>query len=104
MSEQNELTGAELIVVERAKQMTKNGYTKEHDKFINNNSELLCASVYYLAKLADRRGIFADKVLKFPENWEKDSNKAEKYDEVRLLSVVGAWCAAEIDRIQGQGG
>ena len=85
-------TGIIQIVEERGKQITKHGYTPEHDLGYKNK-ELLLAAMAYL-----RTAIYGaeDGVGNWP--WDTQYFKDDGY--VACLRKVGVFAAAEIDRYQ----
>lgn len=82
-------TGIELIAQERAEQIKKHGWTKEHDAN-HASGELTCVAC----------GLAYNVPHMIPDNWEPFKQKmlAKKYKE-RLI-IAGALLAAEIDRLQ----
>ena len=101
------MTGAELIVKERQRQIEEEGWTAEHDDdFVA--SELLRASVCYcldvLVKIGAQDSIHAeiaelvDRFWPWSDEWWKPTFD----NSIRQLTKAGALIAAEIDRIQRQ--
>lgn len=87
------MTGIELISKERQEQIDKHGYTKEHDKRMNEYSQLSYAATL----LADE---YPHEHEREPSEWDakiwrKMINKPYK----ERLIIAGALIAAEIDRI-----
>lgn len=89
--------GCELIRLERQRQVSKEGYTDEHDDYHRGGEIAVAAACYAVAgstkRVVDSRGADA-----FP--WEKRSDKREKHDRLKRLIIAGALLAAEIDRVQ----
>lgn len=86
-------SGACLIAEERRRQITEEGYDKEHDRR-NTSLELTKAAVAYA--LADMRG--KEKVVRKYWPWDKDLLKLK--DKKRNLVCAGALIAAAIDRLK----
>ena len=85
------ITGIEEIQQERNEQIHKHNRQVKDDVLNNPNEELKKAAIAMLT----------NDVLEFPENWnfyrkEKLLNK-KTYKE--RLAIAGAFCAAEIDRL-----
>lgn len=88
-------SGASLILLERLRQITSEGWTFEHDSQ-HVNGELVGAAVVYAVEATP--GIneamdFASSL--WPEGW---AFKPE-FDPIRTLTKAGALIAAEIDRL-----
>jgi hypothetical protein len=89
-------SGVGLIASERDRQMSREGWTNEHDD-AHDNDELLIAAVWYLDQ-----GFGFDMGLRLPPwPWERSWWKPSD-DLVRNLVKAGALIAAEIDRLQRQ--
>lgn len=100
-------TGAELIAEERARQISQEGWTPEHDDKYRCR-ELAKAASSYLATHTEPDTVYP---LSHPElaapcwdwpftkKWWKPSS-----DPVRNLVKAGALIAAEIDRLQRKAG
>lgn len=85
-------TGIQLITEERYEQISKHGYTNDHDKRVNEDGELITAAIAIIGA-TDRD---------FPPEWNYTQVKymcAKSYKE--RLSIAGALIAAEIDRLNG---
>ena len=97
-------TGIELITQERHRQFIKER-TIHHDVEFNSNHELISAIMLLAASISFRRhGItmpgeaFED--LR-PETWDKGlCFKYVNRSEIEQLKMIGAFAAAEIDRLQ----
>jgi len=110
-------TGAELISIERERQMSEEGWTAEHDDE-HTEGELALVAVCYATPLP----IFIKKEhgtnIGFVDPWPwfdevevtrygdgartkvKVWDKRKKHSKLRKLIIAGALIAAEIDRIQ----
>lgn len=89
-------TGIEQIAEERAKQIVKHGYTSGHDSGYTNK-ELLYAALAYL-----KTAIGTDNTLiaSYPvEDWPWDISTFHDDGYVENLKKVGAFIAAELDRL-----
>src|SRR6056297_610244 len=98
-------TGIKLIAEERERQISKEGWTPEHDD-THTQSELAMAAVCY-AKPDWNRGMndAGDAPLGWPwaGEWWKPLVSFGQYSEdsrIRELQKAGALIAAEIDRLQ----
>jgi len=94
-------TGIDLITSERHRQITVEGWTREHDS-AHTNSELAEAALGYAEAAATQvrgRCGWATQPSNWPWNseWWKPSD-----DPVRNLAKAGALIASEIDRLQSQ--
>lgn len=103
MPEPEYQSGAELILLERLRQVTDEGYTPDHDASHTNNELSKAANAYMLAA-AGVEGLTDGRP---PSFWpfEDDAFKPGK-DPIRALTKAGALIAAEIDRLKarlGQG-
>lgn len=87
-------TGTELIAEERQRQITKEGYSLEHDD-AHNDGEIVTAAMAYLDFVYGSSRNVA--VWKWP--WSDDSFKPAGGD-IKNLVKAGALIAAEIDRLQ----
>ena len=109
------MTGVELISAERARQVSKEGWTAEHDD-CHTSGELARAAVCYASPcpvyVTEYR--FGGYAFADPWPWTDDgSDKRQWWDgspqhaasyskdkRIRLLVKAGALIAAEIDRLQ----
>lgn len=83
-------TGIQLISEERKHQIEKWG-GKEHDaQYVEE--ELVIMAVRLLTQVPDHD---------LPEEWKVFSKHPDRIDQ---LKIAGAWCAAEIDRLNGMNG
>ena len=97
-------TGIDLIIEERQKQFIK-GRTIANDVANNNKSELISAIMLLSASIGFKRGGAAFPKEAFddlrPETWNEE--KCIEYidkPELDQLKMIGAFAAAEIDRLQ----
>lgn len=89
-------TGTELITEERERQISKEGWTPEHDDTHLDGEMGMAALSYILA--ADYRGQNPEEPLTY---WPWDHSYFKPVaDPVRNLVKAGALIAAEIDRLQ----
>lgn len=81
--------GAECIAVERARQVSQEGWTADHDARHDNN-ELTRAAIYYASGTTPPH-----------TDWPFDaaSDKKAKHSRRQQLAIAGALIAAEIDRL-----
>lgn len=84
-------TGTELIAEERARQISAEGWTPEHDDK-HGMSELAMAAVCYATPAAHRGTTY------WP--WSSRWWKPTPENRIRELAKAGALIAAEIDRLQ----
>lgn len=88
------MTGAELILAERERQVSVEGWTPAHDALLRNG-EMAIAAIRYAAHHTRRevlKGTLA-RIWPWPGWWKPK-------DPVRDLVRAGALIAAEIDRLQ----
>ena len=95
------MNGAELIAVERQRQIEQEGWTPEHDD-CHRNAEMADAATAYIEESAlitthgaGLTGLPND----WPDDWDGKWWKPSP-DPIRNLVKAGALVAAEIDRIQ----
>jgi hypothetical protein len=90
------MTGAEIILEERTRQIIEEGYTPENDQGYTND-ELVNAAESYLC--TERyRTIFGNYDIPLRWPWEEEGWKPTPEDRIRELAKAGALIAAEIDR------
>lgn len=99
-------TGLELIIYERERQITQEGWSKERDAQVHSRGQLALAAACYIYDYMSRpkqRGTayYHNEAVKFWP-WDKGWWKPTPDDDVRQLVKAGALIAAEIDRLQGQ--
>lgn len=106
------MTGAEMIAVERQRQIEVEGWTPEHDDE-HTNAELGTAGVGYAMFAVEQIALTAngeampDEAYDTPPSeacwpWHPDWWKPSD-DPIRNLVKAGALIAAEIDRLQRRG-
>lgn len=84
--------GAELIKQERWEQRYKHGWDIEHDSAYKDE-QLVDAAFFCLDPITA--------LTKWPTGWSKNfKEKIINKDRIGQLKVAGAFCAAEIDRLQ----
>ena len=96
-------TGSELIVEERARQISVEGWTPGHDDEHDENQLALAAACYALPPDVRCWGEPLKRFTNFFNAlWPWDSKwwKPTPNDRVRELAKAGALIAAEIDRLQ----
>ncbi len=91
-------TGLQIISKERQRQITKEGWTTDHDA--EHLEEVLAAAGGCYALAGQTRGTFRYSHLLEMWPWDKKWWKPTPDDRVRELAKAGALIAAEIDRIQ----
>ena len=98
-------TGIELIAEERERQISKEGWTPEHDDEHTENQLANAAATYAMDSdcreaLTNLIGDF--KLLGVPPTWPWDEEwyKPTPDDRIKELVKAGALIAAEIDRLQ----
>ena len=104
-------TGAELIALERTRQIEQEGWTPEHDDMLQNGGDLTLAAVSYSLDVCARLCIARDfpqpatlyrKQSRIDWPWDWEWWKPTPANDVRQLVKAGALIAAEIDRLQRQ--
>lgn len=102
------MTGAEMIVAERRRQIEKERFDATHDSQ-HESHELAWAACCYAAPepifkceypYGPREGYAF--VNPWPEDWDEEWDKRDKHSDVRRLVIAGALIAAEIDRLSAQ--
>lgn len=91
------MDGAELIAVERQRQIAVEGWRPEHDDQHDSGSLVAAAVTYALEATYDGpavKGTWFKKFWCFDDQWYKPASK------IRMLVKAGALLAAEIDRLQ----
>ncbi len=96
-------TGIELIAAERQRQVSKEGWTPEHDDEHKDGALAMAGAAYawYYAgcirpKPAQTDGVHSLRLWPWHPSWWKPRNN----DPIRNLVRAGALIAAEIDRLQ----
>jgi hypothetical protein len=95
------MTGAEMIVEERKRQIEVEGWTPNHDEQ-HSLGELSAAAICYAAKANNQppvAGILG--AYRVPQLWPWATKwwKPSPRDPIRMLVKAGALIAAEIDRL-----
>jgi len=93
---ENRPDGISDIILERARQITVEGYTTEHDDTHTDESIAQAASIY--AMPTDKRDMWN----KIPNNWpwENEFWKPTPKDRIKELTKAGALIVAEIERLK----
>ena len=114
------MTGIELIVAERKRQIGEEGWDADHDSR-HENDELSWAAICYAApneiktfrsyniwgcgcREADcgcPNRVITKTGWKDPWPWDELYDKRKKHDRLKRLIIAGALIAAEIDRLSG---
>lgn len=102
------MTGAELIVNERKRQIEQEHYDAQHDDMLHNDGDLGVAGACYALDVCARiaKGdseFWSDNYASQAESlwpWDKEWWKPTPQDNIRELVKAGALIAAEIDRLQ----
>ena len=100
-------TGIEIIAEERARQITAEGWTPEHDDQHNRKGLAIAAACYALPEehreysLAGNWEMISLLDLLWGHTlWDRQWWKPTPNNRIRELAKAGALCAAEIDRLQ----
>lgn len=91
-------TGIELIAEERAAQVSREGWTPEHDDEHDNGAMAGAAAAYALCAQEQARGWKGPFTM--PQCWGWDREWFKPKDQRRNLIRAGALIAAELDRIE----
>jgi len=96
------MTGIALITAERDRQVTEEGWTPDHDRYLKDNELAIAAACYAVNKLpglsvAEYGNMDA---WPFAEEWDKRAS----HSRFRSLVIAGALLCAEIDRILAEEG
>lgn len=95
------MSGADLIYLERNRQISEEGYTIEKDKNYTNG-QLASAAICY-AMSPEQRGFENDENVSLDLAiwpWSISSWKPSSEDRIKELTKAGALIAAEIDRLR----
>ena len=98
------MNGAELIVVERKRQLTQKGWTVEHDVTEHEDGSLYMAAV--AVSVVGTGSYFEYSVRPKDSRWidalvdKHAAGYTSTPDRVKALAIAGALIAAEIDRLQ----
>lgn len=100
VSAEERSTGVRLIAEERLRQVTKEGWTPEHDAD-HDKEELALAAVCYAIPQSqrDHRRDGDPPYWFWPEGWTEGYWRPTPNDRIRELTKAGALIAAEIDRL-----
>jgi hypothetical protein len=95
------MTGAQMIVAERDRQITEEGFDPAHDRCHTDNELALAAACYAVNGIPGVSVYEYGDTDAFPfvEEWDK----RRKHDRIRSLVIAGALCAAELDRLIAEG-
>ena len=94
------MTGAQMILNERHRQITEEGFDPAHDRLHTANELALAAACYAV------NGIDGVQVQEWGEDafpFVEEYDKRRKHDRIRSLVIAGALCAAELDRLIAEG-
>lgn len=103
------LSGAEIITVERNRQISEEGYSLERDKEYTHNELVMAAICYTLPpenRIPEPEGYLNlmgwpwDKTFWKPGNYTGIGDPLYKSERIRELTKAGALIAAEIDRLK----
>lgn len=99
-------TGIELVAMERERQISKEGWTAEHDDYQHAAGDLTEAALCYAeAATLQIAGLPMSAIKDTPKTWPWDCKWWKpSEDPERNLVKAGALIAAEIDRRQRQKG
>jgi len=87
-------TGIELITIERKEQIEKHGRTVERDVKENKAGQLAQAAIALICNHG------TGDISQLPLHWSDEiCRNMMKKPYVERLEIVGAFCAAEIDRV-----
>lgn len=92
-------TGLELIIAERERQITQEGWTAEHDAE-HTEGQLAMAAACYAFDAVALPTIDAKRFIFDNWPWSRKWWKPTPDDTIRQLTKAGALIAAEIDRRQ----
>lgn len=92
-------TGIELIAQERAAQVSREGWTPEHDDE-HSAGEMAQAAACYAAVACEQAKGEDGPFVHDPSLWPWDASWFKPKDQLRNLVRAGALIAAEIDRVQ----
>lgn len=94
-------TGIELIAAERARQISQEGWTPEHDDEHDNGQLARAAACYAMGVFERQRALNSDcNILGWLWPWSMRCWKPTPDNRIRELTKAGALIAAEIDRLQ----
>lgn len=94
------MTGIALITAERDRQVTEEGWTPDHDRYLKDNELAIAAACYAVNGIEGIRvEEYGEDAFPFVEEWDK----RRKHDRIRSLVIAGALLCAEIDRLVAEG-
>jgi hypothetical protein len=95
------MTGAQMIVAERDRQITEEGFDPAHDRCHTDNELALAAACYAVNGIPGVSVYEYGDTDAFPfvEEWDKRL----KHDRIRSLVIAGALLCAELDRLIAEG-
>jgi len=98
-------TGLELIIKERERQITQEGWTKEHDDkqapfSMSNAGACYAMELFKNTQVLNTTKREIDSMIDYMWPWDGKWWKPTPDDPVRQLVKAGALIAAEIDRLQ----
>jgi hypothetical protein len=100
------MTGIELIIQERKRQIDGKGFTTVHDSQHDDDELALFACDYAMphAMTAGRPGLTAtvNPDAFYPLTWQPHWAKRNEHSRIEQLAIAGALIAAEIDRLQNE--
>lgn len=93
----------DLLIAERVRQVTEEGYSPGHDRE-HSNGELALAAACYAIPVPERLAITGGILKPVPELWPWMSGwwKPTPEDRVRELVKAGALIMAEIERLSDE--
>lgn len=97
-------TGVELIAAERKRQIEK-GYTPEHD-MRHQQGVLVLLGTPFMERFVSLSPDVEDREKRdeIDAIFKSLEHSAKRKNEVECLAIIGAFCAAEIDRLQHAAG
>lgn len=123
MSEHVHKTGAELVMLERKRQLEKEGWSAEHDDQHVRGELVYAAICYAVNKMRTPHGRWQENIPANPHDvwtyfgretvvdwvrpawpWSEDDDKRGQHDRIRSLVIAASLIAAEIDRLLRKAG
>lgn len=98
----DESDGAHLILAERGRQKSEEGWTSSHDDEQEHGELAIAAACYAVTNLD--QCVITDPIEgtdAWP--WDHQWDKRQKHGRIKRLKIAGALIAAEIDRLRRQG-
>lgn len=106
-------SGLDLIIKERERQISEEGWTPEHDEQHDGDQLARAAACYAVHET--RAAVLIEEENRLPNGmlrgrgarfslvdawpWDEKWDKREKHDHLKRLTIAGALIAADIDRI-----